>query len=185
MMRGSQRPLSELEGVCLGIVFRHQPCTAYQVRSELRTAPSSHWRASAGSVYPLLARLERDGLLATTSDANDGRGRKHLNITSSGKAALRTWVLAGADPDLVSSLTDPVRSRTFFLDVLAGTRQLAFLDQLIAELDSYLAATRTHLAEVSAGADLYDYLGSLGAVRITAARLGWLREVRGRLSAGK
>jgi DNA-binding PadR family transcriptional regulator len=136
-------------------------------------------------VYPLLARLEQDGLLATTNDVDDGRGRKHLNVTSQGISALRTWVLAGADPDLISSLTDPVRSRTFFMDILGSARQLAFLDKLIRELDCYLASTRTHLDEVSAVGDLYDYLGSLGAVRVTEARLGWLREVRRRLSAGK
>ena len=52
------RVLSELEGVCLGLVRKHEPCTAYRVRQELKAAPSSHWQASAGSVYPLLTRLE-------------------------------------------------------------------------------------------------------------------------------
>ena len=55
------RVLSELEGVCLGLVRKHEPCTAYRVRQELKAAPSSHWHASAGSVYPLLARLEDRG----------------------------------------------------------------------------------------------------------------------------
>ncbi len=67
-MKGNRRrKLSELEGVSLGIVYKRQACTAYRVRSELKEAPSSHWRASAGSVYPLLNRLEANGLLVTTT----------------------------------------------------------------------------------------------------------------------
>ena len=63
------RELSELEGVCLGLVGKYEPCTPYRVRQELKAAPSSHWHASAGSVYPLLTRLEDKKLLVTSSDA--------------------------------------------------------------------------------------------------------------------
>ena len=98
MTGNRRRKLSELEGVSLGIIYKQQPCTAYRVRSELKEAPSSHWRASAGSVYPLLARLEAEGLVVTTSDKNDGRGRKLLKVTAEGRKSLQAWVIAGADP---------------------------------------------------------------------------------------
>ena len=177
MSKDKIRKLSELEGVSLGIVFKQQPCTAYELRSELKKAPSSHWRASAGSVYPLLARLEQDNLLATTSDEDDGRGRKLLRITAAGRHALRQWVVAGLDVEQISSVTDPLRSRTFFLGALSDAKRLAYIEQLLKEMEDYLAATATHLAEASEGGDLYDYLGAFGAVKITEARLDWLREV--------
>jgi DNA-binding PadR family transcriptional regulator len=181
MTKDKLRRLSELEGVSLGIVYKQQACTAYQVRRELKKAPSSHWRASAGSVYPLLARLEAEGLLRSTSDENDGRGRKLIKVTASGRRALREWVVAGVDMDLISSVTDPVRSRTFFLDVLGSSKQLELVDKLIVQMEIYLAETKSHQETETPAGNLYDYLGGLGAVKITTARLDWLLEVRKQL----
>ena len=175
------RVLSELEGVCLGLVRKHEPCTAYRVRQELRAAPSSHWQASAGSVYPLLTRLEDKKLVSKISDAADGRGRKLLRITRQGRTALRKWLLMGAAPELISSMADPIRSRMFFLDVLSAAQQPRYLDELILEMRRYLIKTRDHLGTLNEDDDPYAYLGSLGAVKIAEARLEWLREVVARL----
>ena len=172
-----KRVLSELEGVCLGLVRRHEPCTGYIVRQELKGAPSSHWRASAGSVYPLLTRLEDEKLVVTTSDVADGRGRKLLRITRRGRAALRNWLLVGARPELISSMTDPIRSRMFFLDALSATQQTAYLDELISEMEHYLSKTKDHLGTLTEDDDPCAYLGALGAVKIAEARLEWLRDV--------
>ena len=174
----TKRVLSELEGVCLGLVRAHEPCTAYLVRQELKAAPSSHWQASAGSVYPLLTRLENEGLVVTTSDKADGRGRKPLRISPQGRASLRKWLLAGTGPEFISSVTDPIRSRTFFLDVLSVAQRATYVDKLIVEMEHYLDKTKDHLSSMSQTDDSYAYLGALGAVKITEARLGWLREVR-------
>lgn len=174
----TNRVLSELEGVCLGLLAKRGPCTTYLVRQELKAAPSSHWQASTGSVYPLLARLEAAGLIATTSDKGDGRGRKLLRITSTGKTALKKWVLAGFGPDLISSVTDPVRSRTFFLDVLSAAQQTTYLDKLEKEMERYVEKTKTHLKTISKQEDKCGYLGALGAVKTAEARLQWLRVVQ-------
>jgi DNA-binding PadR family transcriptional regulator len=178
MSAGAKRKLSELEGVSLGIIFKQQPCTAYHVRSELKAAPSSHWRASAGSVYPLLARLEEEGFISTAADENDGRGRKVLTVTPLGRNALKRWVVAGADLEFISAVTDPIRSRSFFLDVLGKQKRVEYVDRLIELTEDYLAETKGHLDEVSKSSDLYNYLGSLGAMKVTKTRLEWLREVR-------
>jgi len=177
----TKRVLSELEGVCLGLVRAREPCTAYLVRQELKAAPSSHWQASAGSVYPLLTRLEDKGLVVTTSDESDGRGRKLLRITPQGRASLRKWLLAGTGPELISSVTDPIRSRTFFLDVLSATQRATYVDELIVEMERYLDKTKDHLSSMSRTDDSYAWLGALGAVKIAEARLEWLREVRNTL----
>ena len=185
-MSGSgPRLLSELEGVCLGIIRKHESCTAYRVRLELKEAPSSHWRASAGSVYPLLARVEEEGLIETTSDKKDGRGRKYMKVSRQGRASLKKWLLAGADPELISSVTDPIRSRMFFLDLLGASQQAGYIDTLIEAVERYLAKTRDHLENVSEADNLYGYLGALGAMKITEARLEWLRVVRERVTPSK
>jgi DNA-binding PadR family transcriptional regulator len=126
----------------------------------------------------LLTRLEDEGQVVTTSDEADGRGRKLLHITRQGRASLKKWLLAAVDPELISSVTDPIRSRTFFLDVLSVVQQTAYVDELTAEVQRYLGKTKDHLANLSEVDDPYAYLGALGAVKITEARLEWLRDVR-------
>ena len=119
--------------------------------------------------------------MTTTSDENDGRGRKLIQVTTSGRKALKKWVVAGVGMELISSVTDPVRSRAFFLDVMSFANQLDYVDKLIDQMQSYLSDTAEHMAEVSEAGDLYDQLGALGAVKITEARLDWLRAVRQQL----
>jgi DNA-binding PadR family transcriptional regulator len=177
----SFRKLSELEGVCLGIVRRNQSCTAYRVRRELKQAPSSHWQASAGSVYPLLARLAEEGLVESMAGKVGERGRKLLKITEQGRRSLRKWVSTPMDHDLISSVTDPIRSRMFFLDVLNAKQRSGLVDTLIEQMETYLVETEDHLEKITAAEDLYGRLAAVGAVKITAARLEWLRVVREKL----
>ncbi len=181
MTRSRRRKLSELEGVSLGIVSKDQPCTAYRVRCALKESPSSHWRASAGSVYPLLARLEEEGLIVSAPDTDDGRGRKLLRVSADGQRSLKEWVLAGADRELIASVADPIRSRVFFLDRLNATQQVRFVEDLISQVESYLSETRAYLESKSEVEELYEYLGASGATKITEARLAWLRAVHKRL----
>jgi len=49
-------------------------------------------------------------------------------------------------------------------------------------MEHYLSETRAHLAQVSETDDVYDQLGALGAVKISEARLDWLKLVHKRLS---
>lgn len=167
--------LSELEGVALGIVQKRKRCTAYAVRRELKQSPSTHWRASAGAIYPLLERLERGGLLASTKDSVDGRGRRHLQVTVDGKKALRTWIFEGLHPEVVASVFDPIRSRAFFMDVLSRRQRQKFVEDSIGALERYLETTRAHLAEGER--DSVEYLANLGAVYEAEARVKWMKKV--------
>jgi DNA-binding PadR family transcriptional regulator len=126
----------------------------------------------------MLARLEDERLIASTLDENDGRGRKLLRVTPQGRKSLKEWIIGGAEQGLISSVTDPIRSRAFFLDVLGRQKQIEYLDEVIAGMESYLSETRAYLEGKSVTDNLYEYLGSLGATKVTAARLDWLRTVR-------
>ena len=88
----------------------------------------------------------------------------------------------GADEVLIASVTDPVRSRMFFLSMLSASKQSEYLNKVIALMESYLVEIRADLDSKSEHDDLYDYLGALGAVGVAETRLDWLRVVRKRLS---
>lgn len=47
------------------------------------------YRISPGTLYPLLARMEKNGWLRQTSTARSAKGRRSLVLTPSGKRVLR------------------------------------------------------------------------------------------------
>lgn len=46
------------------------------------------YRLTPGTLYPLLHRLEADGLLTAETVVNGGKGRKYYTITQKGRRAL-------------------------------------------------------------------------------------------------
>ena len=73
--------MTELEAVVLGLVWLRGPLTAYAVRRELGASP--------GAVYPLLRRLEKDGLLRGRAQSWGERGKTEYSVAPRGLEALR------------------------------------------------------------------------------------------------
>ena len=169
--------LSELEGVVVGIILKRQTCTAYAVRKELKASPSTHWRASAGAIYPLLERLEKEKVIAALADNTDGRGRKLLSITSKGKKALSNWIKDFNRSDKAAAVYDPLRTRIFFLDVLGEEERTAFLLETHRTMQAYLAGTAEHLQKRSDKTDLFEYLGALGGTMDAQNRLEYVDRI--------
>ena len=168
--------LSELEGLTLGLLFKHGPCTAYSIRQMLKEAPSSHWKGSAGSIYPLLMRFEKEGLVASEDDPSDGRARKLLGITAEGRKALKVWIKHGSDPDLIAQLFDPVRNRIFFLDALSKNEQLRVVQDILKGLEGHLVFATKNLEE-RGEETRFDRLGARGALLSCEARLKFIKQV--------
>lgn len=111
-------------------------------------------------------------------DESDGRGRKLIKLTSAGQSNLKKWILTGAEPDVITAVSDPLRTRMFFLDVLSGHERDQYLHELILQMEHYLKETRQRLKHIRENNDSYDYLGSKGATMSTQSRLEWLLHVR-------
>ncbi len=176
-MTDGHRTLSELEGVTIGVVHRIQPCTAYAVRRALRQSPSSHWRASAGSIYPLLARLEYEGLITGAEDVDDGRGRKLLAVTPAGRKMLKAWIKAVADPEYIANVFDPVRSRVFFLAALTEAEQVQFAKRTLEALEHHLKGTEDYLATLPGDANVFEQLGAMLGVTSARSRIQSMKAV--------
>ena len=170
----SVRTLSELEGVALGIVSQQGPCTPYAVRKSLKSSPSSHWRGSAGAIYPLLERLQKRGLVEAKGDPTDGRGRRVLQITPQGITVLGQWVQQGTTPELVASISDHVRTRVFFLDSLGPRERGQFLDETAAALKQFLKATEERLEQTDRSNDPFAWFACQNAVLQARARVDWI-----------
>jgi len=169
--------LKELEGLALGIVFKSGPCTAYTVRQLLKNSPSSHWRGSAGSIYPLLERLEALALIEAREDPHDGRARRLLSVTKEGRKALKAWVKGGAEPDIIAQVFDPVRTRVFFMDALTPKERARVAANMLTALESFLMLSRDQIDGRRNELSPLGRLGALGAVMTNEARVAFMKEV--------
>jgi PadR family transcriptional regulator len=71
-------------------VLAGKECHGYQIRKELARRSHDYFQFTFGSLYPLLGRLERRGLVrARWARVGKVRERKNYQITPRGRAALR------------------------------------------------------------------------------------------------
>jgi DNA-binding PadR family transcriptional regulator len=175
-VKKKKRALTELESCVLGIVWQRGPCTAYTVRREFAVSSSSHWSSSAGSIYPVLARLESLGLI-DAEEASWGAGmKKHYRATADGVATLKEWIGPPLEEWVAAATFDPIRTRTYFVEALTPAARRRFF----AEAERM---TREELARFRASAhmhstDPWERLGSQGVVCELEGRLRWLAIVR-------
>ena len=96
--------------ICLLAVMSEGPAYGYEMTKRLRARGLS--TVGEGSIYPLLGRLERDGLVETRRAAsNGGPPRKYYSLSPAGERALETgrreWQLAR---DAVDGALDLVKA---------------------------------------------------------------------------
>jgi PadR family transcriptional regulator PadR len=77
--------------LCLLAVMGEGPAYGYEMTKRLRARGLSI--VGEGSIYPLLGRLERDGLVETRRAAsNGGPPRKYYSLSAIGKRTLETGI---------------------------------------------------------------------------------------------
>ena len=79
------------------------PKYGLQLRQEFEARTGEIWPLNVGQVYTTLQRLERDGLVESDDDGNDGP-QKGFRITSEGEQELADWLRT--PPDLSSPPRD-------------------------------------------------------------------------------
>lgn len=76
-------------------VLGDEPLHGYAVIEELRLRSEGAFDLAEGTLYPVLHRLEADGLLTSTWSEASGRRRRVYRLTRRGRAALarrrREW----------------------------------------------------------------------------------------------
>src|SRR5271167_4291440 len=113
-MATAERQTQLLRGVldlCLLTVMDEGPAYGYEMTKRLRARGLSI--VGEGSIYPLLGRLERDGLVETRRAASEGGPpRKYYSLSGEGKRALdegvKEWQTAR---DAVDSALDLVKEQ--------------------------------------------------------------------------
>jgi DNA-binding PadR family transcriptional regulator len=168
-----ERPLSELEGVVLGVVWKFGPCTPHAIRTHFLGSRSARFSGSAGAIYPLVARLQARGLLRSQHDANGRQRRSLYAATPPGKRLLQEWLGSLNEADL-GALHDPIRIRIYFLAALPVETRKRFLAEARAGLLRTLELMQRDLAGYEQENSRLSALATRGAIDLTRAQLRWL-----------
>jgi len=92
-MSGRDTPLDLVQGTLQMLVLRTlalEPMHGYGIGIRLEQISEGAFTVNAGSLFPALRRLERDGLIkAEWRVTENGRRAKYYALTTSGRAALR------------------------------------------------------------------------------------------------
>ncbi|HVT58215.1 MAG TPA: PadR family transcriptional regulator [Thermoanaerobaculia bacterium] len=179
--RSERADRTELECFVLGLIWQRGWCSPYDVRAHMARSPSTQWSASAGAIYPLVRRLEREGLLASRVASTGRRLRREYQVTAGGVRTLRRWLGPPLPAEAVTVSYDPLRSRARFLGVLASAERAAWIDAALQALDAVAAQVRAWHEEFGAGGDVYlELLTRSGEIDVEGRRR-WLEVLRLRL----
>ena len=76
--------------MCLLSVIDEEPSYGYEMVAKLRQRGLD--LASEGSIYPLLSRLQRQGVIdGYLVQSSEGPARKYYRMSEEGRATLRAW----------------------------------------------------------------------------------------------
>ena len=117
--------LSEYEGSLLSLVLRFQPVKPYELLKMYTLSPVSRYNASAGSIYPLVKRLEDRGFIESVQLRGDRRKTKVLACTATGRQAVRRWLTEITAGHVL--LDDPWRTRILLFGELDREQQLEWV----------------------------------------------------------
>jgi len=170
------RPLSEMEACVLALIWSGGPSTPYAIRQVFRRSPSPQWSGSAGSIYPLVERLERGRLIRSATHATGRRQARLYSLTGSGTQALENWLETTAAEWVAGVPPDPLRTRIRFLGALPAGRRRALLDEAQKNVERHFAAVRRDCRRCRKEGDP-EYWMARGAVLAMQARRAWLREL--------
>lgn len=90
------------------LLLDEQPRHGYEIMTELTERSEGRWRPSPGSVYPILKRLAKDGLV----QADETDGKKTFSLTPAGRTLVeqqrdewgQPWARASAENEDVTEL---------------------------------------------------------------------------------
>ena len=94
------------------------PKYGLQLREEFEARTGEVWPLNVGQVYQTLQRLERDGLVESDDDADEGP-QKGFRITEDGTAELASWLRT--PPDLASPPRDELVMKVLVAVRMPGT----------------------------------------------------------------
>ena len=170
------RDLTELEAAVLGELSLQQPCTAYSIRRAFAESPTTTWSSSAGTIYPVLERLERRKLIRSREVNRGKRVIGVLRLTPAGTKQLKHWLMNRLDREVLGPQVDLLRLRVGFLSELSRAQQIRFLERSIEGLTVDVRQAERRARSTSERSK-WAIHASRAVLMIQRARLQWVKEI--------
>jgi DNA-binding PadR family transcriptional regulator len=160
----------------LGLVWQRGPASPYDIRRHMQESPSTQWSASAGAIYPLIARLHKEGLLKARDTATGKRRRRDYSITPRGLATLKAWIGPPLAEEAITVAYDPLRSRARFLAALTPAQRREWCEAALESLRQVEARVREWQQKFGGDDQLATVITRSGELDLEA-RGRWLRDL--------
>jgi DNA-binding PadR family transcriptional regulator len=159
-----------------------EPLSGYDLTGLFSKSMANVWPAQHSQIYPELAKLVADGLIAQTGEGP--RGRKVYQTTPAGLEALRSW-LRETKPDY--SIRFEAMLRVFCLWAVPGDEAIQLLQRDRAEYVRHLEHMETAIVEIDWGSGQMHRGGRLAiefGKRFYVALIGWIDWAIDQIAAG-
>ncbi|RED66212.1 PadR family transcriptional regulator [Cohnella lupini] len=118
------------QDVILGMLMRRS-MTGYEIKQLLENLFSYFYSSSYGTIYPMLNKMEKDGLLTKENVVQDGKPNKNVyTLTDQGKEQFNSYMYSPLELDSVKS---DLLVRLFFGKYVGTDRVIAWLKQVQTE----------------------------------------------------
>lgn len=181
----NNRELTTLEYTILGLLGMN-PQSGYSIINMFESG-AYRWSASAGSIYPVLKRLEKQGILTSQLEmVHEARPRKLYALLPAGEKLLDDWLRQAPNLHDVIENFDIVLYKFVFAEYrLTRAEVLAWLDiyEAITRSSDALQRIINETNRQTEGVSLHQQLAAESIALEVKARLAWIELVRQRLTS--
>ncbi len=125
-----------LRHIMLGML--REPHSGYDIKKTFEKSLRSFWRAELSQIYPLLQKMEGEGLLTSKAGASEiGPTRRVYARSPKGRQELQSWLLGGP---VVGTERIGYLAQTYFLANLRDDdKAIEFMQELRSHMCDWLA----------------------------------------------
>lgn len=169
-------PYSELEYLILAMVGQGVN-SGYAMRKEMNRMRGGRWSAESGSVYRVLRRLDKDGLVEEARKVGvPNRERTEYALTEAGDALLLSWLTFPPDRGEMAFLVDPIRTRTYFLNRLRPGERVRVVKSWVNESKAFVTELEQEVKALS-GRDVIREMAYQNLLYLAHGRHEWLKKL--------
>ena len=181
---GTSGLYSELDYLILAMVGTGVT-SGYAMRKEMGKIRGGRWSAESGSVYRVLRRLERDGLLIQSGKVGiPNRERTEYELSVQGESLLHSWLCFPPDRAEFAYLIDPVRSRCMYLGRLKATEQVRVVKSWLQESKLLIVDLQREMNDLE-DSDPFVRASHENVLMLAEARHEWLKRLLGGIRASQ
>lgn len=152
--------------------------SGYAMRKRMNRMRGGRWSAESGSVYRVLRRLERDGLVTEARRVGvPNRERTEYELTPHGSSTLMSWLTFPPDRSELGFLVDPLRTRSYFLARLRPADQARVVRSWLLESKQFLSDLKREI-DAMPSTDTLPNAGYLNLMYLAEARHEWLKKLQ-------